>query len=99
MIAGDAECITPIDHVHRQTQYVRNSWTAIDKISQEDHLATFRMLRLNFRDLVAELAEKQMEFVKTTVDVADDVEWPMLMFEIVPERLPLDDDCVNLFRC
>src|SRR5882724_1944313 len=39
-----------------------------------------------------------MELVKTPMNVTDDVERPMLMFQIVPERLALDDHLLNLFR-
>src|SRR5437879_4351759 len=39
-----------------------------------------------------------MELVKTSMNVTDDVERPMLMLKIVPERLALDDYVLNLFR-
>ena len=39
-----------------------------------------------------------MEFIKTPVNVADDVERPMLMLQIVPERLSFDDYIINFFR-
>src|SRR6185436_118305 len=39
-----------------------------------------------------------MELVETTVHVADDVEWSMLVFAIVPEWLAFDHDCVDVFR-
>jgi len=40
-----------------------------------------------------------MEFVVTSVNVADDVEWSMLIFPIVPEPLSFDTNRVNFFRC
>jgi hypothetical protein len=54
---------------------------------------------IDFRDLVSELSEQHPQLIETTVDIADDIEWPMLVLAIVPERLPLDDDGINLFRC
>ena len=39
-----------------------------------------------------------MKFVKTPMNVTDDVERPMLMLQIVPERLALDGHVLNLFR-
>jgi hypothetical protein len=49
-------------------------------------------------DLISELGEERMEFIKATVDVTDDVERPMLMLQIVPEWLALDDHVLDLFR-
>ena len=49
-------------------------------------------------DLVTEACKQRMKFVKTSVYVADDVEWSVFMLAIVCEPLALDNDGVNFFR-
>src|SRR6266496_1216136 len=39
-----------------------------------------------------------MKLIKAAVNITDDVERPMLMLQIVPERLPFDEYIINLFR-
>src|SRR5262249_28013471 len=44
---------------------------------------------------VSELLEQCLQFVVTTVDVADDVERPVLALPVVPQRLPLKDGRID----
>ena len=40
-----------------------------------------------------------MELIKSPVYITDDVERSMLVLQIVPELLTLDDHTLNLFGC
>jgi hypothetical protein len=39
MVAGDNEGVTGRDHLHDKSQYVRNAWTAIDEVTDENDFA------------------------------------------------------------
>ena len=47
---------------------------------------------------VSQLRQERVQFVETSVNVADDVEWTMIEFAIVPEWLAFDDDGVDFVR-
>src|SRR6516162_7360284 len=43
------------------------------------------------RDLIAQLAEQDFQLIAAAVDIADDIERPMLVAFVVVERHPFDD--------
>ena len=106
MIAGHAERSSCFDHAHDEPKHVRNLQPAIDQIAQENGLAPFRVpgsiavrggaVRALF-DFIPEPFEQRSQFVKTPVHIADDVERPVFVLEVIPEPLPLDDRSFNLF--
>src|SRR5262249_60622795 len=88
-------------HVHPEPQDARNLGAAVDEIAQEDRLSPLGMTRRRAavavrRDLVAELLEELHELVEAAMDVADDVEGPVLVLPVIPERLALDGNGVDL---
>jgi hypothetical protein len=87
-------------HAHHQFQDFRNLWSTIDQIAEEDYLSTLRMASLKrLRELVTKAGKQCLELVETSMYVTDNIEWSMLLLAVVPERLPFDSDCCNLFRC
>jgi hypothetical protein len=49
-------------------------------------------------DGVTELGKEFDKFIKTTVDISDDVEGTMFVLQVVPERLPLNLSGINFFQ-
>ncbi len=47
-------------------------------------------------DLISELRQQRVQFVETAVNIADDVEWTMFVFQVIPEPLSLDNNLVDL---
>src|SRR5262249_18757432 len=87
-------------HTHYELEHVRNFWPAIDEITEEDDPPTFGMMNgrraVVCPKLVTEFCQQRMKLVKTTVHVADDVEWPVFVFEIVPKSLSFNHDLIDL---
>ena len=57
-----------------------------------------RSISVNRGNVVSKLSEERVEFIKTPMNISDDVERPMLIFSIVPEWLALNCNLLNLFR-
>ena len=84
VISGNRECPARSGHAHHEFQNFGNLWTTIDQIADEDRFASFRMMNLvTGIDVITERCQQRMEFVVTSVYVADDVEWSMFVFAIV----------------
>src|SRR5574338_863155 len=72
---------------------MRNTRTTIDEIADEDHAAPSWMtarLRCVYRHDIPELVEQIVQLIAAAVNVADDVERPVIPPAIVPERLAHD---------
>jgi hypothetical protein len=74
VIAGDAERGAGLDQLHDDPEDARDVWTSIDKVAEEDELATIRMP--GCVDVVAQRPEQGLELGAASMDVADDVEGP-----------------------
>src|SRR4051794_35402519 len=92
-----------------QPQGIEYPRAAIHQVSQKDGLATFGMgiERSSAergqpgnvgRHLVTQSLQKLLELVATAVDVADDVERPVFLATVVPERHALDHRRLGLIR-
>jgi hypothetical protein len=93
MVSGNAERCSFIDHLHDQPQNFGNPGSAVNQITDEDCPASiWRGRRQAIFDLITELTEQCDQLLVTTVHVADDVERPMLVFQVVPKRLARDRD-------
>src|SRR5262249_4122117 len=69
----------------------------IDQISNENSLAPTTMRPAGVAvPGVSELLEEILQFVAAAVNVADDVERPVLPLPVVPQRLPLKDGRIPL---
>ena len=51
------------------------------------------ILRVN---LVAEFPQQRLQLIKAAMYVTDDIKWPVLLLEVVPQWLSLDLDGLNL---
>jgi hypothetical protein len=99
VIAGDAQGDAAFDSVHDQFQNLRNLRAAINQVAKKDQLAATggRHGEIFTVNQMTEGAEKFDQLVEATMNVANDVKWPMLVFQIVPKRLPLDDRSIDFF--
>lgn len=48
-------------------------------------------------NLISELSQQLSEFVDTAVNIADDIERPVLILPVVPEWLPFNGGGLNIF--
>lgn len=94
-------------HVHGQAQYVRNARPTVDQVTQKDDPAPVGMRHPVDRRAggillhghgVAEALEQGAEFVKASVDIANNVEGTVFMAAVGPEPLPLNGDGFHLLR-
>src|ERR1700693_4589968 len=107
MVPRDAKCCSGFHHTHGQAQNFRNAWPAIDKVAEKNNFAppwglhgkTRRTVPVRFLfDRITKLGEKIDELFEATVDIPDDVEWTMLVLQVVPKRLPLNLSGVYFLR-
>ncbi len=102
VITDHAIAIAAVHRRHGQPQYVRRPGAAIHQIADKDQLPALGMRDpprfLAGIELIAELIEQPAQFIKTTVYVADDVEGTGFSLFVVPQRLPLDIDCIYLLH-
>src|SRR5438046_340565 len=102
MISGHAECGFLLDHRHDEPQDSGRIRTTINKITKKDRLSSFRMSRgwrLNrIRDVVTKRAKEVDELIKTSVNIADDVEWPGIGSPIRPEGHTLNLNLIDFVR-
>src|SRR4029077_18514646 len=96
MIAGNAERGTVFYHFHDQVQYFWNLGSAVNQDTNENRLASIwrshTLCRRSFVDLVTEPNEQSGQLFVATVHVPDDVERPMLVFQVIPKGLSHDRD-------
>ena len=94
-------------HGHGHTEHVRYARSPINEIAEKDDPAPGRRRDPVVRRAggvalhghgVAEAREQGAEFVETSVDIADNVEWAVLGAAIGPEPLPFDGSCLDLLR-
>ncbi len=99
VIARHGERGSRFRHAHDQLQNFRHLWPTIDEVAEKHCFAALRMMRVNRAvsrsDRVAELRQKRMQLVVAAMNVANDVEWSMIVFAIVPERLALNHYLVD----
>src|SRR5258706_1775701 len=102
VIAGDTKGSTSGHHRHDKSQRFGNLWPTVDQVADEDRFATVRRRHVELvpalLNRIAEMRQQAEQFVQAAVHVADDVERSMLMPQVVPERLTLDDKTFEIFR-
>src|SRR5580765_3699663 len=99
MIAGNTESFAGFYHFLYQPDDLRNLRAAIHEIAHKDGPSSFRMVVNAIRIFcIGQLLEQLYKLVIAAVNIADDVERPVLMFQVVPERLARDLNSVNFFR-
>src|SRR5215469_166321 len=102
MIAWNTKCRSCINHSHDELQHFWNPRPAVYKITNKDSPSTIRRNCPSAFRLVLESITKACkkcgEFLIAPVNIADDVEWPVLMLEVVPQRLTRDRDSGNFIR-
>src|SRR3954464_62422 len=85
MIAGNAESLAGLDRFHDETNGFRNFGTAIHQVSDEDELPALRMPpRAALVGVVSQVRQQFCQLIEATMDVSDDIEWSVLMLEIIP---------------
>src|SRR2546425_11060302 len=86
-----------IPHEPKRIDYAR---AAVPKVAHENRLAALRVF-IEWAapaigigglcvGLVAQLRKKRFQFVAATVQIANDVEWAVVMAAVIPERLTFD---------
>ena len=103
----------PPSTIHHELEHLGNLRAAIHQVTQEDELATLGWRLGRAADplssaawlptgftCVAQLIQLQQlhEFIVAPVNIADDVKRPVLVLEIIPQRLPLDADGFHFFQ-
>ena len=91
VVAGHAERVARADHAHDQPQHARRVRPAVDQVADEDRAAVRvagagrpARARPGLID-VAELGQQGLQLGGAAVDVADDVERPGLVAQVVEE--------------
>ncbi len=105
VVPRDAERRPCRDHVHHKRQDVQDPIATVDKIAHEHCLPTKGMAinqpsgnsgpRL-FRLLVTQTHEQFFELIAASMDIADDVEGPVIGCFVVPKRNALDHGVSHL---
>ena len=91
VVTGDAEGVTGADHPHDEPQHTGCVGAAVDEVPDE-HRPPLGMPRadrsavLVAGDRVAEFGEQRLQLRAAAVDVADDVERPGLVPQVVVQR-------------
>ena len=90
VVARDTERVTGGDHAHDQPQDAGGVRAAVDEIADEDRTAavvvgTGGASLVVPADRVAELGQQRLEFCPAAVDVADDIERPGLVPQVVEQ--------------
>ena len=109
VVAGDAEGRAVEDHVAGDPHRVEDPGAAVHQVAEEDGLAALgvgvdrpaarrRAAGGDRHGLVAEGPQQGLKLVAAAVDIADEVERPVLLPPVVPERHPLDRGGVDLLR-
>src|ERR1700756_5300748 len=99
MVAGYTECRPRFNHTHHQCQNFGNLRPTINQVAEEDRLSAFgcydlmRPTVLLYR--IAKGRHQFAQFIEATVNVADDVERPMLGASVRPHRLPHDFESIE----
>ena len=102
VVAGHAQGVSGRDHPDDQAQYPGRVGAAVDQVADEHRLARAgrdrvdRMALVIGPERVTELGQQRFELGAAAVDVADDVERPVLMPEVVEQLLPHDDGIRDL---
>jgi hypothetical protein len=96
VIPGNGKRGVRLDRVHDDAQHVGHARSAVDEIAEEDEPPPLRMPPDAVARRVAEGAEQLLQLLRAAVHVADDVERTVVPPPVVPERLPLDRDGVDL---
>src|SRR5262249_55113146 len=77
--------------------HVRNAWSAVDQVADEDRLSILWMTPDAAAVLcITQLAEELLDLGGASVNVADDIERPMVELAVVPQRLSLDRNLGDL---
>src|SRR5438270_12666061 len=98
MIARNAESRSSIDHSFHKLNDLWDFRPTIDQIPNENCFPSgWRLCSTVLISCIAELFQQLQQLVITTMDVADNVERPMLMVQIVPQRLAHNLSGINLF--
>src|SRR3984885_5774850 len=96
MISRNAERRAVFNHLHDQAQHFWNLGSAVNHITNENRSASVGRSRSwccrSFVDLVTELNKQSGQLFVATVHVPDDVERPMLVFQVIPKLLSHDRD-------
>ena len=104
VVAGHRERAAGPGHPHGQRQHTGRVRAAVDQVTQEHSLAPRRVRRTQHTaglvpfGLVAEQGEQLGELVQAAVHVADHVERPGLVPQVVEHPGPGDDRGVGLLR-
>src|SRR5207247_10585544 len=97
VVSRNAQGTSSLNHVHDELKDTGNIGPEVDKVPQEDRFSPGRRTDAVARaaqticpalDLVPELREEGQKLVQAPVDIANDVEGPMLFLQIVPELRP-----------
>src|ERR1043165_6195521 len=86
VITRHAQRRTGRNGIHHQLEYLRNLWSTIHEVANEhDFPAIGRLNReRGFIHAISKFSKEVNQFIKTAVDIADDIEWPVLVLQIVP---------------
>src|SRR4029077_20282406 len=94
MVAGNTDCGSGCDHPHYESQYLGNLRAPIYQITKEDCLSPLGHPDLMpiavLLDRITKGRHQFQEFIEASMNIADDVEGPVLISAIRPHRLPHD---------
>src|SRR5258707_8459467 len=106
MITRDTKGFIRRNHIHRKMQHARTCWSAINQVSQENHLTSLWMLNAKMScwfaldlNLIAQALEQFLQLIKAAMNIPNDIKGTMLLLDIVPEGLAFDLSRVHLLWC
>ena len=100
VISRHTQRTAEVHAIHHEADDLWNLWPAIHEVANKNHLPTFWMMPRTsaLSSFVAELGQQLHQFIKTSVNIANDVERSMLLLQIIPQRLPLNHGGFDFFQ-
>ena len=85
MVARDAERTARSHHGHGDVEHFVDGGAAVDEIAEKDHSATLGMGDGVRSGVIAQPVEQTHQLGMAAVDIADDVEWAVVVAAIAPD--------------
>ena len=98
-LPGTHKAVPAFTDSQHETNHVGNFWPTINQVADEHELASFGMLYVisqssvavaSLTDKISKLGQQIFELIKASMNVTDDVERAVLLFEVIPKRLTDD---------
>src|SRR5437879_13695341 len=90
VITWDTKGFIRRNHIHRKMQHARTCWSAINQVSQENHLTSLRMLNAKMScwfaldlNLITHPLDQFLQLIKSAMNIPSDIKETMPQMESV----------------